>query len=189
MGANLPTARCRGVTLTELLVVVIILGLLAAVAAPGLRSADPAKLDLAATQIAEAIRFARSEAMRTGQVHSVLVKHQTEEVNADKTDLTTQPPSAEYLLHHPISRQLYEFNVSTARTTAGIEITNTQEVFDFSGISRRRRLMFDAQGKPIFIRTSTGETYHLAVGQILLGYGTHQRIVQVDPYTGRVTIQ
>ena len=129
--AKLPVSRCRGVTLTELLVVIIILGLLAAVAAPGLRSADPAKLDLAATQIATAIRFARSEAMRTGQVHSVLVKHQTEEINADKTDLTTQPPSAEYLLHHPISRQLYEFNLNTASVTVGVEITNTQNAFDF----------------------------------------------------------
>lgn len=181
--------RCQGISLAELLVVATILGIIATVALPTFQSSDPHKLDLAATQVAEAIRFAQSEAMRTGEVHRVRVLHATEDIEVDKTDLTTLPASAEYLLRHPVTKQLYDFNLNTAAASAGVEITNTQAAFDYSGLGRRKGLMFDAQGTPMFFFLSSGETHHLAVGQVQLGYGPHQRIVQVDPYTGRVTIQ
>lgn len=184
-----PHFRCQGVSLAELLVVATILGIIATVAIPTFQSSDPHKLDLAATQVAEAIRFAQSEALRTGEVHRVRVLHATEEIEVDKTDLTTQPVSAEYLLRHPVTKQLYDFNLNTATVTAGVEITNTQDTFDFSGLGRRKGLLFSAQGVPIFLRPLSGETYHLDEGRIFLGYGPHQRTVQVDPYSGRVTIQ
>ena len=57
--------RSRGVTLPELLIVLTILGVAAAVAIPSLSSSNPQTLDLAAEEFANAMRFARSEALRT----------------------------------------------------------------------------------------------------------------------------
>jgi prepilin-type N-terminal cleavage/methylation domain-containing protein len=188
MDVKFPTARCQGVTITELLVVVIILGILAAVAAPGLRSADPAKLDLAATQIAEAIRFARSEAMRTGSVHGVLVDAAQDSVLVEKTDLTQQPVVTEAILYHPLTRQSYVFDLDDRAATSAIDIP-APDPFDYFGLGRRSRVLFDANGVPVFMRPIAGETYHLTDGQVILSDGVGQRIVRVDSYTGRVSIQ
>lgn len=189
MGTNLPTTHCRGATITELLVVVIILGLLAAVAAPGLRSADPAKLDLAATRVAEAIRYARSESMRTGLVHGVTIRHNNQQVLVRSYDLTTDPVSAIDTLHHPVTRQPLDFDFDIERPTQGVQITNSQNIFDYAGLGRRRTVLFNADGVPMWIVTSGPDTYNLATGIIELSLGNLQRTVNVAPYTGRVTIQ
>lgn len=189
MHVQIATIRSRGFTITELLVVVIIIGLLAVVATPALRSSDPAKLDLAATRLAEALRFARSEAMRTGQVHSVQVRHNDEAFAAEKTDLSAEPAGAEFILRHPVTKQLYELDLDTWPPVAGVLIINPLKAFHYQGLGRRQRLMFDAQGLPIYIKPIAGETYHLTAGEIRLRVGDRQVGVTVEPYTGRVTIQ
>ena len=46
-------------------------GIAAAVAIPDISTTNPNRLDLAAEEIAQAIRFARSESLRTGEIHGV----------------------------------------------------------------------------------------------------------------------
>lgn len=185
----LTSLQCRGFTVTELLVVVIIVGLLAVVATPALRSADPNKVDLAATQLAEALRFARSEAMRTGQVHSVQVRQNEEDFAAEKTDLSFEPAGAEFILRHPVTKQLFEQDFDDPGPVLGVDISNSQDAFHYAGLGRRQRLMFDANGQPIYIKPIAGETYHLTSANIKLKLGDRQLQVRVAPYTGRVTIQ
>ena len=187
--AKSPTSRCKGVTLTELLVVLIILGLLAAVAAPGLRSADPAKLDFAATQVAEAIRYARSEAMRTGQVHGVTIDQTSQQVIARTIDLSTDPVSGLETVHHPVTRQPIDFDFDIERATLGVQITNAQDVFDFAGSGRQQTVLFDVNGVPVWIDAAGPTTFNLTTGRVELSLGNVQRTVAVAPYTGRVTIQ
>ena len=181
--------RAQGFTLTELLVVVIILGMLAAVVSPALRSGDPNKVDLAATQLAETLRFARSEAMRTGQVHSVEVRRGDEAFTAEKTDLTVEPAGVESVLRHPVTMQLYDVDLDDSRAVAGVDISNSQDAFYYAGLGRQTRVMFDAQGMPIYIKPIAGETYHLTSGNIRLKLGEHEVTVSVQKFTGRVTIQ
>lgn len=181
--------RPRGFTLTELLVVVIILGVVAAVVTPGLRSADPQKADLAATYVAEAIRFARSESMRTGEVYGVTISQDSQQVRVRRYDITADPVKPLETLYHPVDKQLLDFDFDTLSSTAGARISNTQDVFNYSGLGRRRTVLFDLQGTPIWIVGSGPKTWALTTGSVELSLDGYQTSVQVAPYTGRVTIQ
>ena len=179
----------RGYTLLELVIVVAILGMIAAVAVPSVSQGSDEKLRLAATEVASAIRFARSEALRTGEGHGLTVSQSTQKVTVNKYDLTTAPISTLGTLTHPIDKQPYDFNVNTRSTTQGVLISNTQDVFNYTGLGGRRSLIFDAYGTPKWIVGSGPTTYLLSDGDIELSYGGQQRVVSVAPITGRVTVQ
>lgn len=70
----MPVARRRrhgGFTLIEILTVVAIMAIAAGIAVPALRASDLYALDRAATELAQMLRYARSEARRTGITHGV----------------------------------------------------------------------------------------------------------------------
>jgi len=182
-------AAHRGYTLLELVVVVSIVAVLAAVAVPGFNPAQDEKLELAAERIAEAIRHTRAEAMRTGEAHGLTISQSTQKVTVKKYDLTTAPISVLFTLTHPIDKQPYDFNVNTTRSTEGVTISNSQDAFDYSGLGRRRSLLFDANGTPIWVVGSGPTTYLLDDGTVELTYGNSQRLVRVATITGRVTIE
>lgn len=178
-----------GYTLVELLVVVTLVGLAAMVAMPSFSTGNAAKVDLAATEVANALRFAQSEALRTGEIHSVLVIPGTEQVTVERSNLDTVPVSADFTVRHPLTKQLYEFNVASNSATAGVEISNAGAPFDYAGTGSQNRLLFNAVGTPLFIDTGAGTSHHLSQARISLAYGGYERSVRVDPVTGRVRLQ
>ena len=179
----------RGYTLYELLFVVALVAVLTAVALPGINPSQTEKLDLAAVQVAEAIRFARGEAIRTGEGHGLTVSQATQKVTVKKYDLTTAPVSVIETLTHPIDKRPYDFNVNTNASTKGVTISNSQDVFNYKGLGRRRSLIFDANGTPIWVVGAGPTTYLLNNGAVELSYGNQQRLVRVETITGRVTVQ
>ncbi len=186
--ASLDAMRSRGFTITELLVVVIILAVIATVAVPNLRSTDNNKLDLAATKVAEAIRLARSESMRTGDVYGITISQTSQQVRVRRYDLSTDPVSAVETLYHPVAKQPLDFDFDNFAPTNGVRITNTQDIFSYTGTSRRRTVLFDRQGVPIWIIAGGPTTHALDTGIIELSLDGRQQTVEVAAYTGRVTI-
>ena len=72
--------------------------------------------------------------------------------------------------------------------TAGVRISNTQDPFLYA-TGRRKNLLFDDTGVPIWIVNSTSTTYVLQDGTVQLSYGADNRTVWVAQITGRVSVQ
>ena len=181
-------SRSHGVTLVELLVVVAIIGVVAVAATPFLSNADPQRLERVASEIAGAIRFARSESLRTGQVHGVEISQDTQRIKVYRADLTTTPVSEAEILYHPVARQPFDIDLDTAPLMSGASIVNAQDPFLYS-MGRRKNLLFDASGLPIWIVNATGTTHILQDGVVQIEIGNLTRDVRVAPITGRVTLQ
>jgi prepilin-type N-terminal cleavage/methylation domain-containing protein len=177
----------QGISLVELLIVVGILGIAAVVAVPNFSSTDSYRLELAAAEVAEAIRYARSEAIRTGEVTYLDISRVTHQIIIGKADMAASPVAIESVLIHPVSKKDYDFNLSELPGASGVKITSTDDVFLYDTVGRRSSLLFDATGTPKWI--AGGTSYRLSSAEIRLGYADQEKIVRVAPVTGRVTIQ
>ncbi len=162
---------------------VVILGVVAAAAMPNLSSIDPTiKLDTAAKEIAEAIRFARIESIRTKISRGIYTDAASEQVRV----YSLPAASPVYDIYHPINKKLYDIQLKTDAFVAGVDLVSAS--FSFAGTASSSYYMsFNTEGYPK--TTSSGTDYMLTSGIITLSYQGQQRIVSIAPMTGRVTIQ
>ena len=182
----------RGLSFVELLIVMVFLGIFTAVAVPSLSSTDSSKLDLAAEEIAEAIRFARSESIRSQIDFAIEVKHTTGKITLSKPTISGGNISggnitgSEYLLRHPIDKQYYDFFVQGLPRAKGVKISNVSKPFSFAGLINPQEIcLFDREGRPYFL--NSGSSHYLTNGAITLDYRGHTKQVALSSF-GRVTI-
>ena len=187
--AGHPGIGARGHTLAELLLVVAILGVAASVAVPALAPQDPVRLDHAAERVAQALRLARDEALRSGLHHGVEVRPDTQRVRVYRADMTSTPVGVAELVRHPLSKQPVDFSPGALTGSTGAKIVNALDPFDFGAGGRRTQLLFDPRGTPMWYVASGAQSHLLVEGRVELGYGTDGRVVTVAPYSGRVQIQ
>ena len=178
-----------GFSLLEISIVVLILGIMAIVVIPDSSPTSQQKLDLAANQIAQALRFAHREALRTGEHHGVTISQVTQTITVQKWDLTTDPVSTELVPYHPVNKQGFVFDADTMSLAPGVSIINSSDIFNYLTIGRRRSLIFDPQGMPVWVLGSDDSVYRLLDAVIQLSDGRTQRDVAIAPLTGRVTVQ
>jgi Tfp pilus assembly protein FimT len=171
-----------GITYIEVISVVVILGILAAVAIPNLSSVDHKKLDLAAEEVAQAIRFARIESIRTAVSHGVIFN--TSSDNAKVYRLLSVLPT--YDVYHPVSKKIFILNLRTDAATAGVELQSYGIYYGGSGINNPY-LGFSTDGNPKF--SFFGTDYMLDSATVTLSYAGQTRVIKVAPMTGRVIVQ
>jgi prepilin-type N-terminal cleavage/methylation domain-containing protein len=177
-------SRSHGVTLVELLVVVSILGVVALVAIPDFSSSNPQTLDLAAEEFANAMRFARSEAIRTGEPRGFRLPADKERIRVFRPDTGTSPWTLNFDVYHPISKQLYDIRLNTHPFAYADSIDRT---FNYqASCNQPGNVYFDRNGIP---RCTNPETVFLEQLNLTLTLGAHTRNITLHGITGRVTVQ
>lgn len=172
-------ARQRGYSLAELLFVVAILALVVALAVPTSGRTGATRIERAGREVADALEFARGEALRTGVLHGVRVTPPGR-VAVFRLDDTVVPPTERYDVRHPIDKALYDTDLQTA---AFAENTRASGWFQFQrGSGAEAAVAFDARGEPV----RPSDRRPLATGGIVLANDGYGLAVAVAPVTGRV---
>ena len=174
-----------GFTLVEVLLSVLVISVIV-----GTLVLDPAisadsRLNLAADRVAEALRFARTEAVRTGSYFRV-TGSTSGRITVHALDAAQTPPQTEQLARHPITHQLIDFNLIDETLTQGVAPTGVS--FDFEVTGSRSVVDFGPSGMPKYVDTG-GSHRALTSGTVTLAFQGRQRLVLLDAQTGRVTIQ
>jgi Tfp pilus assembly protein FimT len=177
--------RLAGVSLAEMLAVVAILGLVAAIAIPQASSVTPQVADAAAAEVAHAIRFAQREAMRTGLYHVAEIDPATQTIRVFRlVSLASGAEDTDQPVMHPVDKQPYRINLAAQAARAVV----TGSVFTY-GADKTDDIAFGADGAPVKYAAGTAPTAPLSAdGIVSLQSGAALRTVTVDKTTGRVTL-
>lgn len=181
-GRGLP--QQRGYTLTELVIVVVTLALVAAIAAQSFDSEPDRELALVASEFASAIRFARSESIRTGAPHGFRFLSGEDRIRVFRADTSGSPWTWVWDTYHPVTRQLYDYSFPV--DLAGAPDPASETAVYRGTCSLTGAVYFDANGTPWCLEPETTllESYRLD-----LASSDEQVAVLLDGITGRVTVQ
>ena len=178
------TLYYRGYSLAEILIVVAILGLTAVVVIPVFHSNDENRLDIAADALVQAARFARSEAMRTGQPTGFHLQTDVQRLRLFTLDTTTNPWTPLYKVRHPISKKTYDIRLSELPAAALEQLTVNA---DYPGSCNTPQLLyFDRHGTPY---CSDPNLLLLTTFSATLAFKSFSRIITVHGMSGRVTLE
>ncbi len=164
---------------------VFILGIVALAAIPSFTSGNPARLDLAAEEVASALRFARSEAVRTGKPHGVIGSTAAQSLRVYWLDESGAFPTPTYTVRHPLDKKLYDLQFASDPLLAGVTLSAV--TFTFEGMFGTSNYVgFNPTGLPKY--NDSGIPRMLASGEIRVSCAGDERVVRVQPETGRVSI-
>lgn len=180
---NVPKSEA-GYTLIELVVVIGVIATIAAIAYPSLSSSDSKPLDAAAAEFAAAIRFARSESIRTSKPHGFRFLTDQYRIRVFSVDESVSPWTSVWDVYHPINKDLYDYTFPADLAGAVTPVVHTPV---FRGTCDRAGVIyFNAEGTPWCIEP---ETILLVSYRLDLSTGMANAAVVLDGITGRVTTQ
>ncbi len=185
--------RRGGFTLTEMLVVVALLAIFAGAALPVATPSAENRLDAGAVTVANALRYARTEAIRSASVYgvdfSIDAAFGTRRVRVFRSD-GGAPPGPVYDVRHPLDKRLYDIQLNTGPGTSGVTVSAAIFYYTNGGITVNKEwIAFGASGTPAYYPDASYAAYSLApsISAVTLAYNGRTRQVLVDPLTGRVT--
>ncbi len=159
----------RGFTLVELIIVVLVLAIAAAIVVPAIGTAADVQVVSAARVLASDLETTRSLALTTQQPHTLVF---STDRGAYKVvvDYGGEPYASVDAVEHPVrAGRAYETTVSEQQGMRSVAVTNV----DFGGDAY---VTFDAQGEPF------------DSGNVTLQAGDVQMIVSVESLTGIVNV-
>ena len=185
----------RGFTLVELIAVLAILSIVTSVIMPSAAPQIPYQLELAAEKIARALRFARDEAIKTGEIIGVVIDGDNSYLSTGRQlvkvyhlDPTTTPFTVQDTLYSPVKKIPYEFSMQNVAPHSAVHL-DPDKPFNYFSISSNtfsEHIHFDRSGIPMLFNDNKGS--RLLGGEITLNSANNSLVVKVHSVTGRVTI-
>ena len=174
----------RGFTLFELLLALAILGIMALAVIPSMQPYNEQRLDVAAREVAAAVRFARDETIRTGKSYGVNISAVNQRLRVYRLVISPSPTPT-YDVHNPFDKKLYDLQFTSDPALSGVQVSAVS--LYYQGLAGPVDFVnFDAWGTPKY--NDSGTIRLLNNGEIKLSSGDAERFIRVDPMTGRVTV-
>lgn len=179
----------RGVTLAELLIAAAVLAVVAAVVLPSLSFNDSSKLALATEETVTALRFARSEAMRTGQ--RIVVDTETAAGRLRLLRGGCGSMVGRETVVDPLTRRPYDVDLTGGSLSSGVALRAKFLVDGVIGSS----LVFGPTGSAadacnllsgVLPAAGVLPLSQVADNSLMLAYAGRTAKIVVDPVTGRV---
>ncbi len=165
----MPTVVRHGFTMIEMVVVMAILAIAAAIVVPMMSSAGAMQVRAAVNMVAADLEYAKSMSVSRGQRYSVVFDKTNETYRIIDDSGTTIP--------HPIKKGfLYTINFRADSRLSQVDIFDA----NFDGTDR---VSFDYMGSPF-----NGTGTPLNSGVVTLRAGGVTRTINVEPVTGYVSI-
>jgi prepilin-type N-terminal cleavage/methylation domain-containing protein len=177
-------SRRAGVTLIEMLVVLVLIALVVSVSVPRGDVADGARADAAAAEIRQACRFAQGAALRTGAWYAVSFDATAQVVRVYQLNAQYVEDTSVTVMH-PVDLAPYRLAFGVAQLRA----TLVSAVFTYkSGNTTTNTVAFGPDGMPALGLAQNGKANVLKDnGVVTLRDGRVVRQVTIDAVTGRAT--
>ena len=168
----------RGFTLIEILVVVVILGIAAAIVVPAIGSRSDLKATSAARMIMADLIYTQNRSIAQQKYHWVRFDKaaQTYEV------LDQIYPSA-VLVTHPVEASNFVVTLGPSGAKPIRDVTIDSALFDGKSI-----LAFDELGTPYAYDAGTNTLTPMTSGSIVLACGTLKLTITVEPFSGELRL-
>lgn len=179
MGVAAPGRSARGYTLVELLAVIVLMGIIASVFFSTSSLNDEQTLDLAAREVASALRFARNEALRTNVAHGVRLSSADNRLRVFRL---ASPPTEDYTVYHPRDKQLFDLDLDKSYFGSGITAVSD---FRYGGSATPiEAVAFTKSGVP----AAPSDLTIMDAGTITLSFRGASLTVTVSAINGQVSI-
>lgn len=183
MGSSRSNApKSGGFSLTELLIVVAVLGIVATIAVPTTAGLDEQRVDEAASEVAQALRYARDISITTGEVYAVALSGVDERVQVLRYDgfLVTSLPV--YDVRHPLTKRLWDIDFDEYAPARGVDLESTRTYLRACTIPQNHLRFIAGE----LVKCEVPTSARIDQVTITLTRGAASATVLLDGLTGRV---